>query len=331
VSTDANSGRLAVITRRLIRHRRADRPRAGRRRPPVSGVGHRAPRLTAARPRMPFPGHAPHREPASVRKSVPHTGADPRGVFRAVSENERRARPVRRVRAGDGLRRGQRRRDAVCIRQATPPLAEERATRPALSPRSRRTTSGSAGRDCCFDDGSDRRRHARGLARSPVGRSANARFGAGDRRGRQDRQARASPRAAGRPRDRAPRGVCDHAPGSDASSTRNDTPSAAAVERALWARSRGEAQPPSAPVVVSNVTSATQCLAMSWWSWPLGHSLGQTLPYWAVPGPAPGVKRRHCLARFAGVSAPWSPTSAMLHTREDAGSKPAAPIIETGD
>jgi hypothetical protein len=33
-----------------------------------------------------------------------------------------------------------------------------------------------------------------------------------------------------------------------------------------------------------------------------------------------------CLVGFAGISAPGSPTNAMLHTREDAGSKPAAPI-----
>jgi hypothetical protein len=149
---------------------------------------------------------------------------DSRDVLRAVSENECRARPSRRVRAGDGLRRGQRRRDAALA----PDDERERRSRLLSS----------------FDDGRGRRRHGRSLARSPVRRSANARFGAGDRwRGRHDRQARASPRAAGRPRDRAPRRVCDHAPGSDASSTRNDPLSAAAVERALWARPHGEARP----------------------------------------------------------------------------------------
>jgi hypothetical protein len=54
--------------------------------------------------------------------------------------------------------------------------------------------------------------------------------------------------------------------GSDASSTRNDTPSAAAVERVLWARRHGEARPPGAPVAVSIVSGATHHLSMSSWS-----------------------------------------------------------------
>jgi hypothetical protein len=75
---------------------------------------------------------------------------------------------------------------------------------------------------------------------------------------------------------------------SDASSTRNDTPSAAAVEHVLWARRQREARPAGAPVTGSIVTGTAQRLSMSWWSWPLGHSLGQTLPYWAVSSPTPG-------------------------------------------
>jgi hypothetical protein len=80
--------------------------------------------------------------------------------------------------------------------------------------------------------------------------------------------------------------------GSAASTTRNDTPSAAAVERVLWARRRREAPPAGAPVAGSIVTGAPQRLSMSWWSWPLGHSLGQTLPYWAASGPTPGTDGR---------------------------------------
>jgi hypothetical protein len=50
---------------------------------------------------------------------------------------------------------------------------------------------------------------------------------------------------------------------SDASTTRNDTPSAAAVERVLWARRQREARPAGAPVSGSIVTAATQCLPIS--------------------------------------------------------------------
>jgi hypothetical protein len=63
--------------------------------------------------------------------------------------------------------------------------------------------------------------------------------------------------------------------GSHASSTRNDAPSAAAVEGVLPKRRHGQAQPPDAHVAVSTLTGAPQRLAMSRWSWPLGHSLGQ--------------------------------------------------------
>src|SRR5919106_4643540 len=60
---------------------------------------------------------------------------------------------------------------------------------------------------------------------------------------------------------------------------------------------------------------------------PLGHSLGQTRPYWAVPGPTPGTQRDACSGVFAGISGPEVATNAMLHTREVAGSNPAAPIL----
>jgi hypothetical protein len=76
---------------------------------------------------MPFPGDAPHRESASERAPHGPGAADSRDVFRAAGENERRARPGRRVRAGAGLRRVSEVATAVCIRQATPPLANERA------------------------------------------------------------------------------------------------------------------------------------------------------------------------------------------------------------
>jgi hypothetical protein len=74
MSTDANSGRVAVITGASSGHRRGDRPRAGRRRPPLSGVGHRLPRLTAARPRMPIPGHVPVDNPNDVQLSTTRRG-----------------------------------------------------------------------------------------------------------------------------------------------------------------------------------------------------------------------------------------------------------------
>jgi len=75
-----------------------------------------------------------------------------------------------------------------------------------------------------------------GRAPSPVGgnRASEARKA----HGRQDQQARA---AARRSRDRFPRGSCHHVPGSGASDTGSDTPSAAAVERVLRARRHGVA------------------------------------------------------------------------------------------
>jgi hypothetical protein len=126
--------------------------------------------------------------------------------------------------------------------------------------------------------GSGRRRHTRAHSR-PGWTKSQALVRAGNARRRQDRQGRASPPAAGRPRDLVPQGTCDHAPGSDASSIRNDTPSAAAVENVLWTRRHREARPAGEPVADSIATGATQRLSISWWSWPLGHSLGQTLPY----------------------------------------------------
>jgi hypothetical protein len=83
---------------------------------------------------------------------------------------------------------------------------------------------------------------------------------------------------------------------SDASTTRNDTPSAAAVERVPWAPRHREERPSDVAVAVSIVTGSTQRLWMSLWSWPLGHSLGRTLPYWAASGSTPGVYSRDALA-----------------------------------
>jgi len=125
-----------------------------------------------------------------------------------------------------------------------------------------------------------------------------------------------------------PRGTCDPTPGSDASSTRDDTPSAAAVEHVLWARRHREARPAGATVAGSTVTGATQRLSMSWRSCPLGHSLGRTLPYWAVSGLTLDTHGRNGMLEFAGISSPGCPANAMLHTREVAGSKPAAPMRE---
>jgi hypothetical protein len=161
---------------------------------------------------------------------------------------------------------------------------------------------------------------------APGGRSARARPKARNARGRQDRQDRAPPPAAGRPRDRVPRGTCDDAPGSESSSTGNDTPSAAGVERVLWERRHREARPAGAPVAGSIVTGATQAPSMPWWSWPLGHSLGQTLPYWAASGPSPDATGLARFGRFAGIPMPEAATNASLHTREAGGSKPPAPI-----
>ena len=76
--------------------------------------------------------------------------------------------------------------------------------------------------------------------------------------------------------------------GSDASSTRNEAPSAAAVERVLWARRHQETPPRCASAAVSVVTPATRRLSMPQWSW----SLGQTLPYRAVSSPTPGTHGR---------------------------------------
>jgi hypothetical protein len=62
-------------------------------------------------------------------------------VFRAVSENERRARPGRRVRADVGLRRGQRRDGGVYQAAGDASIGEGASARPALSPRSPWTSS----------------------------------------------------------------------------------------------------------------------------------------------------------------------------------------------
>ena len=104
-----------------------------------------------------------------------------------------------------------------------------------------------------------------------------------------DRRARASHAAAGR-RVMSRRGdaaiMCRR---SDASATRNDSPSAAAVERVLWARRHLEARPPAARVAVPIVTGATCRVSGPGWSLPWGHSLGRTPSYWAASGPTPGT------------------------------------------
>jgi hypothetical protein len=67
------------------------------------------------------------------------------------------------------------------------------------------------------------------------------------------------------------------------------------------------------------------------WISPLGHSLGQTRPYWAVSGPSPLARDATGYYLFPGTFGPDAATNAMLHTREDAGSKPAAPIRKGAD
>jgi len=88
-------------------------------------------------------------------------------------------------------------------------------------------------------------------------------------------------------------GSCDHPPlganRSDASSSGEDTPLVAAAVLILWCRF-GEALPLCRPL-----RSRPRWRVRAAASWcrvrtsPLGHSLGQTLPYWAVPGPTPGI------------------------------------------
>ena len=160
--------------------------------------------------------------------------------------------------------------------------------------------------------------------------SASARFGPATTRAGQDRQARASPPAAGRPRDQVPRGTCNRAPGSDASSTRNDTPSAAAVEHVLRARRHREARPARAPVTGSIVTGAARRFSMSPWSWPLGHWLGQTQPYWAVSGTPPATssseqaQARHATAGSSSRCAECWPEASSASTPPN-WSTPASP------
>ena len=90
------------------------------------------------RPRLPFQGHARRRDAHGDELRMARR-ADSRDVFRAVSENERQARPVRGVRAGDGLRRGQRRRDGGVHQADDGCIGEGASARPALPPRSRGT------------------------------------------------------------------------------------------------------------------------------------------------------------------------------------------------
>jgi hypothetical protein len=76
---------------------------------------------------MPFPDMRPHRESASERAPHGSGATDSRDVFRAVSKDGAgRARAVASVLASvsDGISDDA---TAVCIRQATPPLAKEPA------------------------------------------------------------------------------------------------------------------------------------------------------------------------------------------------------------
>jgi hypothetical protein len=73
----------------------------------------------------PFPDMLRVESPHGIDLCTARHGGS-RDVFRTVSENERRARPGRRVRAGVGLLRGNDVATALC-RQPTPPLAKEQA------------------------------------------------------------------------------------------------------------------------------------------------------------------------------------------------------------
>jgi hypothetical protein len=115
--------------------------------------------------------------------------------------------------------------------------------------------------------------------------------------------------------------------GSDASTTRNDSPSAAGVGHVLCARRHWEARPPrrhpsrcrSSPA--QRIASRGRDGARRW------------AIRWAKPcriGPYRAERRAPAsstiLPGFAGISLRGRLTNAMLHTREVAGSKPAAPI-----
>jgi len=70
---------------------------------------------------------------------------------------------------------------------------------------------------------------------------------------------------------------------------------------------------------------ATGCLAAARGP-PLSHSLSQTRPNRASSSPIPSSVNTHGLSRFAGKSRHAGRRGALPHTREVAGSNPAAPI-----
>jgi hypothetical protein len=106
---------------------------------------------------------------------------------------------------------------------------------------------------------------------------------------------------------------------------RTGAPPVAAGVHVLWLRL---AEPPPRRRRLRSRPSRARLIAprSRLWISPLGHSLGQTLPYWAVSGPTPGPHGRNYFTEFAGISPLGSPANAMLHTQEVAGSKPAAPM-----
>jgi hypothetical protein len=142
----------------------------------------------------------------------------------------------------------------------------------------------------------------------------------------QDPQDRASHAATGSPRERRRGSWCDHAPGpvthqplvttrrpplpSSASSGRGDT-----GRHGPWPhRSRCRSSP------AQRIASRGRDGARRW------------VIRWAEPAVRGRIRpnaehlRARWSVRFAGISWRGGPTKAMLHTREDAGSKPAAPI-----
>jgi hypothetical protein len=170
--------------------------------------------------------------------------------------------------------------------------------------------------------GRARRRTWTGL--DPTTTLPEPRAGTSDEREPPLRCSRSSPQVIGRRKDRAIMRRQGPA-GNDASNSPDTAPPVTVAVPVVW--SRFGAPPPRCTCSRSRPSRARSAVSLSRvWTSPLGHSLGQTLPYWAVPGPTPGTNRCHDFGGFAGISSPGRPTNAMLHTREVAGSKPAAPI-----
>jgi hypothetical protein len=150
------------------------------------------------------------------------------------------------------------------------------------------------------DDVSSRRRDARSLRWRPGGgkRKRLIRGPAKPVDASQDRQAHAShagaggwsPCVIGRGGDAA---IMRRR--SDASTTRNDTPSTAAVERILWARRNREAQRPARRSRCRSSPAQRIASRGRDGAPPLGHSLGQTRPYGGVSPPTPGICGRRDL------------------------------------